>query len=470
MRYYLVPYTVADILEARSADPDDLHQTGVLGNHLPDGTIGAIDLRSIPDQGDLDGRGVAFVATNANLDATGWLAGTNLSDGLTGAQRATWAWMTGAVGGISAGTVIEALAENLTTAADPTGAEAIPPIAATVPLAELELHLAGHSKIWSAAGVRPGHALWPVVRDRLRSDYALVALETADGRRKADTHRRWLGAKLDALGIARADWRELVPVRGGPGDPQRGRGPVRGPGRQDPPAPSPGRCGPRGQPRRTGRRINDMPIEPPLDPQTSYSDAFTYGTTDLDGQGYWEDYPDPIATHKFTVVSDEVQRATGSGSPYRMAQWTQDLSSDDHYSQIRCVLTNDGGPATRVYEDGQVDGYFWEARRWATPRFAKLVNSTWSNIANLSMGKQNGSDGDLLRITSNGTGHSFRNETDDVDHTADTTTDASFSGQTRAGFASRTVCASCKLDDWSAADLAAAGAPWAYARRNASRR
>ena len=215
--------------------------------------------------------------------------GSDLDGHLSAAQRAAWQSLAGDPAmAVQATTVREALAETVTERSDPLNETAVPTFLPTR-AGSIEVHLAGHSRVIHIRGIKPGHRLWPKVRDAYRESYGQLM------RQNENVARRALGHNLDQFGIDRRDWRELVPPPG-------------------------------------SQRHRDIPRRPPHPHATSQSDTFDRGGDEKLSDGAWEHYATGGGTDEIWSISDQA-RKTVNDSKHTGAKYTGGaLSSHNHKS------------------------------------------------------------------------------------------------------------------------------------------
>lgn len=271
MKYYLGPW---------------IWRTGNDGDYwdAPVGTTARIDLRPLPCN--IPGYGF-FALENPPKEPGYVLLSNSLTAPLSAAAKTT---LIDALGlpGLEAETLSAALAEILTTKADPTGTVRCLPL---IPKLNgmLEIVLSGHGVIWERPFEGESDEAWGNIRQVLQGNYRKVRAQALlDG---TDHHRKYLDA-LNAKYAIRTE--KFIP--------------------------------------------DDLPVEPSEPRDTTVSDDFNRPNEPLDA-GPWDELDGD-----WDVVNDEVT-ARDSRSPTfpATARHTTPLSSDDQESQVTVTSMTGGG-------------------------------------------------------------------------------------------------------------------------------
>jgi hypothetical protein len=190
MKYYLGPWN-------QSIDGGELVFVP------PAGTIGLLDLRSLPGH---EGQTFGFFVTpdEVTLDPTSFelfgQAGYVDQITLTSPQMVMWASMLG-LSGIDSSNLLDVLWETLTTKADPTGENAALPLMPTKG-GYLELRLGGHSLVRRKRfNLEMPEAINCVAV--MQGDYAEIRQRVLTGDAPADHHRRVLDYWGEKFGVNR---------------------------------------------------------------------------------------------------------------------------------------------------------------------------------------------------------------------------------------------------------------------------
>ena len=188
----------------------------------PRGTVGLIDLRSIPDQslaGKLGDKPFGFFAVNGILPSEYDLLGSgDLREmSLSAGMKSTWLALLGTkIEGVN---LVDGLFDHLTTGCEPTGDHPRKPLVPTVQ-GNLELHLGGHSIIKTERFKFGIHPHTSKLSDLLHIQYRQHHADIEAGRMRPDHDRRILDYWLDKYRVDKtnpASWKRLVPpeMRGG---------------------------------------------------------------------------------------------------------------------------------------------------------------------------------------------------------------------------------------------------------------
>lgn len=370
--YYLGPW-VWD-----ASDPDGPAWTP------PVGTVGSIDLRSIPTMSTgvvMGDRPYGFFATTVTLPSEYTLLGTgDLREiSSTGGMKSAWQAHTGYLP--DGDTLIDLLADQMTMGSDPTGLDANKPLMPTSS-GSLEIHLAGHSKVWSRAfgGLVSGHGnrvLTLIQNDFRRTidDSMSGRLNSRHGRGDKQHYRRILDALVGKYGVG-DDWKRLVPP---------------------------------------GSRRN---IEGPLPHETTIGDTFvdTNGVLLADhtatgsGGGFtWTVDLYSVSSPGTQDIQGNNYSATGTGNTVRNRA-DSDLSGDDHSSQISVVAWDSVGSVAillcrvEASESPEAYAFIFRNKPIDTYKIKKQVGGVGTQLgANLNEGPIVPS-GQIGRLNVNGSG------------------------------------------------------------------
>lgn len=391
----------------------------------PDGVVSCIDLRPITEQavrGQSNGWGFFAwqtgkdVATELQIPADAIQLGVGDCRELrpTTTQRQNFRNAMGLTSDPDGEFLVDCLADVLGAKADPTGEAGPKPLLPAEN--ELEIHLDGHSKVWSA-NYEPAKTLAATatgranrIRDVLRQD-----LETAFDTGGVELVKKVLGSLLLKHGYSRAEiaggaankaaeWRRLL------------------------------------SPKMLARLGKDFK---PSRPQTSYSDDFNRSDGAIGGN--WNQILSSSGGYLFSadVVSNQlkvnINVASSYGSvtqAYTILRYDSDVSSSDHWTQYT-LITTDGysntprqmAPIVRCSSSANT---FYsrvctcnngnETFRY----FFKLVAGTATNIGSSST--NNGGFNQLYKLQVSGS--TLRAWFYSVERT---TTDTSITGNTRGG-------------------------------------
>jgi hypothetical protein len=293
-------------------------------------------------------------------------------------------------------TISEAIWESLTTRADPSGQDNAKPLMPSASR-QLVLHHRGGSR---RVAFSPGMPEFNAIQGVLQADYRRI-LARSDG----SIHRKVLDFWCQKYGID--DERVFIPL--------------------------------------------DLPRETRLAHETTITDNFTRADgADIGNLLAWTTYAPTLATH-FSTASNAVTTTANNG--YDKASADTPLSSDDHYSQVVLTATDGGngcgvlvrndGSANTSYEAHFITGGNSLSYKCEAGSFTNIgVNTafTFSNPDTIYIS----ADGSSIVRKLNGT-------------TLDTVTDTAITGNLRAGIMANGVPGGHVLDDFEAADIAAAG-------------
>lgn len=261
--------------------------------HAPDGTVGAVDLRSLPQQAaTVAPQGLGFFATDRPLGSDYAPFGSQLDAALASAEAQRWRSMLN-LKPLGGSTLLDALWETLTVQSDPEGLAGPLPLDCTTQGA-LELHLGGHSLVRSRRlSTTPNDEHWKRLRKMLQGLYKQTRREALEGRRAPNLHRKQMTLWCRKYGV---DYREL---------------------------------------------LGGEPDEPPLPPETTLTESFN--TADGDSLG-----PD-LAWAEVVGDWDVVNQAAeyqGASTAQAAARAEHDLSSSDHYAQASVAACGSGAEFT----------------------------------------------------------------------------------------------------------------------------
>jgi hypothetical protein len=380
MRYWLGPWTWSE----------DVWQP-------PAGCRGLIDLRPLPAQARAGGTplGVGLFALDEAADPGPAHVSFGIDPGvpLTVFQRLAWEQrVLGAGRTLAASNLREALWESLTNQADPTGQDRPMPLVPNTRRRAWELRLAG--QLWKARAFDSAAPEAPALQTLLQNTYRRLREDTLGGIHPADYHRKVLGGWVRKYALS---YRWFQPA--------------------------------------------DVPDEPPLDPETTYTDDFD--TADSDTLGNLLTWTETGGD--FDNVSNQA-RGMADGAEVRAEH---DLSGDDHYAQalavsgsaLNCVCARFSASARTFYftRADNVSG----GRAW----ILKSVSGTRSVLASTT---GTGSPyGKTHRLECDGSELDFLQDGSSVL----STTDTSITGTTRGGL--RAENGACTFDDFEMADLSA---------------
>lgn len=381
----------------------------------PVGSLGAIDLRSVTDQGiqTLSDRPFGFFVLLDSLNSDYTLIGEgDLRElQISNATKNTWNSLMGYRP--DGNTLLDLLVDQLTNGSDPDGAAGPCPLLPTV-YGDLELHLGGHSKVWSHA-FHWGDPFTQNIQKTLHRAYNEAEHISLDHARRVLDY--WCDKyKLDK----RDGWKELVPPE---------------------------------------KRKNHPGVLPH---QTTITDNFNRadGAIGSSSEGWsWT-----AVTGAWNIVSNEVE---GTGAN-RTARAETDLSSSDHYSQVDIASTTanarGGGAACRF--DSAANTCYIARVETATGaandvyRIAKIVAAVLTELGTGVTSEYSAPD--TVRIDANGSAISF-----DLNGVLqESITDTAISSGTRCGMFADSGATTTKLDNFSAADLTVTPAPSATSSTN----
>lgn len=307
----------------------------------PNGTVGSVDLRSLPDQALQGTPGVrphGFFAVNGSLGSSEYalLGNGDLRDMiLTTPMKSAWQSLIGYTP--QGAMLVDGLFDQLTTGADVSGDTPTMPLVPTLQ-GNLEIQLGGHSIVKTERFRLGKHPHTVKIRDLLRRQYARAKGDVDRGKMRPDQDRRILDYWLDKYKIDKSDpaaWKQLIPA-----NMRRGH---RGPLKHE----------------TTITESFDKPDSPTLGPDLTWTE--TSGNVDVVG-------------NRTLASADGAQRAES------------DLSSSDHYAQLE-IPTTPGeahGPSTRFSASAET---YYHFRTWSAGgglyRLFKSVAGSWTTLDTL---------------------------------------------------------------------------------------
>lgn len=387
----------------------------------PDGALGGVDLRSLPQQaiegGTPQGSGFFVLADpNAPLDS-GWTdLGTDLDGALAAAQVSEAETRLNLPGQPSSNILLSIGAEVLTTFADPTGQDRVRPIMPTV-AGVMEWHLPGHSPVWRERFDPVKH---PRVLEVVRLNYravreaALRGEMRSAGRVDREFHRKYLDYQSDKL---RVPWETLIPA--------------------------------------------DLPRERPLPRETTIGDTFVeagpgnialadHTATGPNGGFAWTDV---LANIVVVSADDEIGNGVGSNANSRAES---DLSGDDMYADSDITTksatdTQNHGGVVRF--NASAESFYVMLLRERADAQYRLFKFTTGTPSQIGSSVTEALPTAPFTARTNIDGSSLSGLVDSVTKIGPET-DTSFTGQTRAGVL---MGSGWRASDWEAADLAVGG-------------
>lgn len=388
---------------------------------VPDGVVGSIDLATISQQAQPEDptlRGVGFFTTpddvtlsdDYTLIATGDLRTLETTSSMQDAFEDRFHYRpTGA-------TLNDLLADCLTNGSDPTGETACKPLVPTSNN-ELEIHLGGHSKIWSEKFVWGEHPHTTKLQLLIQEDFRKLYMETLTGQLPTGTDVKVLDMLCEKYGVGKKNYKVFVPD-----DLKASVGPL-------------------------------LPHETTITESWNANDS-TSLTADLT----WTEF----AGTAWGITSNQA-RAAGSNLNQE-ARADSDLSSDDHYAQATLITFTYAGNALQVGVLCRKDEtttrtyYGFVATRSATPSnehiLTRLSSGTNTNIGTAA--DDVAASPIALKVQADGsTIKGFIGGVEKV-----SVTDTNITGNVRCGivYTSNNAGNVGVLDDWEAADLEAAAA------------
>lgn len=356
-----------------------------------------LDLRSLPDHAEgTSGRAVFFGIgpTPGDCDLIGSGSWTDLKP--TGRVRDAIPRRPGFTP--TGDTLRDQLLSILTDGADPAGLDGARPIVPTTSRL-VELHAGerlARPFVWGT-----GHTSH--LRDMLRAEFAAVFDAAVKGQtRDPEIHRRVLDYWCIKYGVE--DWRDLVPVALRPHVPGR------------------------------------------LPHQTTITESFNGSENAALGP----DLTWTAISGSWRINSSRAGK-TATASTVDLARADHDLSSADHYAQIKRIGTNSShyqGACARVPSTSTKT--FYGVFQDSSIYIMKMVSGTQTNITSTVSPAVNGS---ILKVSANGS--TIKSYKDGVE--ALSTTDTAITGNLRCGI-QLFAAANSLLDDFQAADLAVATA------------
>ena len=396
--------------------------TPTLHWRMPTGTLGMVDLRSLPDQGLVGptphGLALFVTANSTNLGGDYTLLGqAPRPDGLTltPADRTAWRTAFGLPNPLGPGTLADALWETLTVQADPTGVDRPMPIDCGID-GRLELHLAGalvRSQPFRAADPEAT----PLI-DMVQRTYRRYRQACLDGIHPPTHYRKLLGSWVAKY---RVPYRQLQP--------------------------------------------SDLPDEPPLPPETTLTESFNKADSSTLGPVQtWTEFGDFAATNSWEVVSNRarvIAASTTLSLVGESARAEAALSGSAHYAQIDIVTLTNGaaneqlGPACR-FSASVVELYCSRLLSLISEyQILKFVGGVASQIgASFSVTP---SPPDVARVQADGS--TIKAFLEGVERIS--VTDTAITGNTRCGmFGYSSTGTGAEADSWIASDLGIAFKPY----------
>jgi len=373
---------------------------------LPLGCQSAVDLRSLPDQGQRGGTpGVGVFVTDAALSSEYVLLGEHPTARASAQGRSAWESLTGYAA--QGARVVDLVWDHLTFGADPDGGTGPKPLlpGRNGGIHWSELHLGGNHRnepfVWGEDAVATER-----VRELLRRDFRRTFADAQAGRlNDRKHHRRILDMLCEQYGVA--DWREFVPA--------------------DLRADIPGR----------------------LPHKTTITDPFTRG--DQVGLGTSsEGWSWTIVAGTINIVSN---KAVSTLNQLNLARAEIDLSSADHYAQALSVTSPDNrGLGACVRFHGTDQTFYFYTRDGN--RLFKAIAGT-----NTLLAQAGSSPAPPFTLKTQANGSAITGHYDGVQQVS--ATDTSITGNTRTGLRQDVI----QSDDYQAADLAAGGVNYVRLRK-----
>jgi len=322
-------------------------------------------------------------------------------------------------------TLADAMADVLGSLADPTGASMAKPIMPTSG-GVLELHLEGHSRIWSqqidaaellSANPRGKHSR---IRDVIRADLGVA--ESIGG---ATLLQKALGARLLSLGFSRDEVRQ-------------------------------GASGKKSQYDRlmsAAVKAKHGPNARPQDPDTLVSESWPNIAADIEATSQTNAWT-TIATDGFantiSVVSGNLAQASTANS-WKWGRCNVPVSSADHI--VSASLKGDSGYCGVVFRADATAGTGYSAEMfYATRRLCKFVSGVRTVISSPSGGTYG-----FNTISGRASGSSITHYC--TGSASSTVTDTSITGNLYGGIEmyADSIAAYCQIDDWSLDDELSGG-------------
>ncbi len=353
----------------------------------PEGTVGLVDLR--PYGGTTEPQG--FFATDRKLGSDYDLVGTELDGILSAAQKGAWKTLLH-LDSLSANNVLDALWEVLTFRADPEGNLRAKPLIPTV-RGDLELWLGGHSLVRSWRFQGQSDPAWPNIQKVIQNDYRRIrefALSEAAALRAIPTNPKELAGKANRLRWSRiyrsarrkgitfdkareavADYQEKLHRRVLGGLERKYR-------------------------TIAGREFipDDLPDEESTRPETTITESFNKEDSGTLGPDLtWTEYCPSDSTWRVLDNQANYHEGPSHDACYGTARAENDLSSNDHYSELSAIVVQSGnsyqpgaiGPAVRF--DSSIEtcyiGRLWQHDN-DSERFKqiyKLISGAYTQLA-----------------------------------------------------------------------------------------
>jgi hypothetical protein len=251
-------------------------------------------------------------------------------------------------------TLAAVLFDHMTNGADPAGWEQCRPLMPTAG-GVLELQLHGHGPLAQSAFRAGHHAHWPKVQACLQRHFRGHFESDQHAAGKVDQYRMVLDMWCEKYRLPQAQWQVFVP------DDLRKH------------------------------------AKGPLPHATEYTDDFNRPDSDSLGINWTE------IEGNFRISSNSLL-ADGTA----VAQYTQSLSSDDHYAAVKLAnftATRDSGIFTRMPAGSYDSGYLFQSRRADNRlRIYRRSSGTWGAIAELAYTAETGA---TLRGVSDGSSHTL---------------------------------------------------------------
>jgi len=401
MKYYIgpIPWVVNDF-----------------GGHFsrPAGTLGMIDLGSVPSQAIAGSdRPVCVCWTSgAVLPSEYALLGDGDCRELAAGNDMRSAFQSLAGYRPRGDRLVELIYDCLVGGSDPDGSSGPLPLMPSLS-GWLDLYMAGHSRVlserfeWGRPGSR-GNDHTPKIKHLLRKQFAELMDDAQKGRlRDREHHRRVLDFWCEKFGLQGAeDWRELVPQAL----------------QQDVP----------------GRLKHETTITDNFNAADSATPGNTLTWSEVSGA--WSNNTNQL-------------RLDSGASANRTVRADSDLSSSDHYGQVKWVSGGTSNRGVTARFSGSAETAYVNLWRASNSRydFFKVVTGTYTLIASGGASSLNAND--VLKISCNGSSITgSRNGSTEWGPT----TDSSIAGNTRGGVYGVDI-ANVFYDDFEAADLSAVG-------------
>jgi hypothetical protein len=319
----------------------------------PAGTVGLVDLRSLPDQSitTLGDKPYGFFAVDGDaLDSDYDLLGTGDCRDLNtnGSMQSAWTSLLGVTP--SGDKLVDYLFDQLTDISDPTGDSPTRTLMPTV-AGNLDLHLGGHSKVKTKRfNINSSRSEDKAYQDRFfamkHAEYRKHRQDVIDGRMKPDQHLRVLDFWREQYGIKAndsANWKRLVPKE---------------------------------------LRTNHRGL---VKHATTYTDDFNRSNETLSASANWSASLDATESE---IVSNQLEAT--SNSSQTVHRYENDLSSADHYAQIDRLDsgTNLCTVAPSVRFDSSAETYYLMLWR-STSKMYKVVSGSYTVLDDTQLTDEN---------------------------------------------------------------------------------